>query len=317
MRLSIIGPATPIPPVGWGAVESLIWDYKLTLEKLGHEVDIINVSDPREVLKRVNAFRPDFVHIHYDDWVVLYPYIQYPCACTTHFAYIERPDKMNGYGQIFAHFQQTKPNVFCLSEGIKKAYQFFGDIPEEKLAIVPNGVNLDLFRTTDTPEFPDRSIYLAKVDYRKRQHKFQSIDSLFFAGNIADKRFNANKNYLGEWKKEYLHDFLTDYGNLVLLSDGEAHSLVIMEAFAAGLGVVVSEFATANLDLDREFITVIPESKIDDVEYVEYAIIKNREYSVSHRDEILEYAKEFDWTNVLKNHYLPNVQEVINNYGQK
>ena len=71
MRFSIIGPATPIPPVGWGAVESLIWDYKLTLEKLGHEVDIINVSDPREVLKRVNAFRPDFVHIHYDDWVVL------------------------------------------------------------------------------------------------------------------------------------------------------------------------------------------------------------------------------------------------------
>jgi hypothetical protein len=42
----------------------------------------------------------------------------------------------------------------------------------------------------------------------------------------------------------------------VLLSDGEAHSLVIMEALAAGLGVVVSEFATANLCLAKEFITV-------------------------------------------------------------
>ena len=51
MRLSIIGPATPIPPVGWGAVESLIWDYKVTLEKLGHKVDIINISDPREIIK--------------------------------------------------------------------------------------------------------------------------------------------------------------------------------------------------------------------------------------------------------------------------
>ena len=90
-----------------------------------------------------------------------------------------------------------------------------------------------------------------------------------------------------------------------------------MEAFASGLGVVVSEFATANLDLNKEFITVIPESKIDDVEYVEYAIIKNREYSGSQREEILEYAKEVDWTNVLKNHYLPNVQEVIDSYGQK
>ena len=40
MRFSIVGPATPIPPVGWGAVESLIWDYKVTLEKLGHTVPV-------------------------------------------------------------------------------------------------------------------------------------------------------------------------------------------------------------------------------------------------------------------------------------
>ena len=172
-----------------------------------------------------------------------------------------------------------------------------------------------MFPSHDQPEFPNRSIYLAKIDYRKRQHKFQSIDSLFFAGNIADKRFNQNHNYLGEWTKEYLHDYLTDYGNLVLLSDGEAHSLVIMEAFAAGLGVVISEFAKANLDLDKDFITLIPENKIDDIQYVEYAIKENREYSVAHRDEILEYAQNFCWKNVIKKHYLPNVQKLISNYN--
>jgi hypothetical protein len=43
------------------------------------------------------SFRPDFVHINYDDWVGLYPYIQYPCAVTTHFAYIERPELMGDY----------------------------------------------------------------------------------------------------------------------------------------------------------------------------------------------------------------------------
>ena len=311
MKISIVGPATPIPPIGWGAVESLIWDYKVNLEKLGHEVQIINITDPREIVKKINDFRPDFCHIQYDDWIVLYPYIQYPCACTTHFAYLEQPEKMNGYGAIFGHFQQAKPNVFCLSESIRKAYSILGGIPDNKLFVVPNGVDLNLFRNTDTPEFPDRSIYLAKIDYRKRQHKFQSIDSLFFAGNIADKRFNENHNYLGEWKKDYLHDYLTDYGNLVLLSDGEAHSLVIMEAFAAGLGVVVSEFATANLDLDKEFITVIPEDKIDDPQFVEYSIKKNREYSVAHRSEIRKYAKQFSWENVIKTHYLPTVAKVI------
>ena len=64
MRFCIVGPATPIPPVGWGAVESLIWDYKLTLEKLGHEVIIINIADPRAIIKIINESRPDFVHIH-------------------------------------------------------------------------------------------------------------------------------------------------------------------------------------------------------------------------------------------------------------
>ena len=311
MRIVIIGPNTPIPPKGWGAVESLIWDYKVTLNKLGHEVEIINIGDPGEIIKRINNFRPGFVHINYDDWIVLYPYIQYPCAITTHFAYIERPDMMNGYSQIFNEFQRIKPNVFCLSEGIKNIYRVMSSIPKEKLFLTPNGVDRNKFRLTNKPQHPDRSIYLAKIDYRKRQHIFQGIDSLWFAGNIADNRFNPHQNYLGEWSKDVLYKNLTDYGNLVLLSDGEAHSLVIMEAFAAGLGVVVSEFAQANLDIDKKFITVIPENKIGDLKYIEDAIIKNREYSISHREEIVEYSLQFDWETVLSKYYIPNIEKII------
>ena len=311
MKISIIGPATQIPPVGWGAVESLIWDYKLSLEKLGHKVQIINISNPNEIIQRINEFRPDFVHINYDDWIVLYPYIQYPCAITSHFGYIERPDMMNGYVNIFKLFQDYKPNIFCLSENIKKVYKVMANIPEEKLYLNPNGVNSLLFKKTDDPKYPDRSIYLAKVDYRKRQHLFQSIDSLWYAGNIADSRFNVNKNYLGEWDKNTLHEELTNYGNLVLLSGGEAHSLVLMEAFSSGLGIVISEFATANLDLSKEFIDVIPEKRINNIEYVESIIIKNRKYSISHRDEILEYSKNFEWSNVIENYYVPNIQKLI------
>ena len=316
MKIAIIGPNTPIPPKGWGAVETLIWDMKMSLEELGHDVLIINIGDPQAIINVVNKYSPDFVHINYDDWVFLYPYIQYPCAVTTHFAYIERPDMMNGYSQIFNAFGSIKPNVFCLSESIKRVYNIMSGIPSEKLYLNRNGVNTKAFAFTETPSHPDRSIYLAKIDYRKRQHLFQDIKSLYFAGNIADNRFNQNQNYLGEWTKDYLYDNLTEYGNLVLLSDGEAHSLVIMEALAAGLGVVVSEFATANLDLSKEFITVIPEKKISDIAFVEEQIIKNREYSVQHREEIREYAKQFDWTETVKNVFIPNVEEVIAN-GQK
>ena len=81
MKISIIGPGImPIPPTGWGAVEILIWDQKLALEKLGHEVDIVNTKSPVEIVQKINAYRPDFVHIQYDDFIELYPYIQYPCA---------------------------------------------------------------------------------------------------------------------------------------------------------------------------------------------------------------------------------------------
>ena len=123
MRISIIGPGImPIPPKGWGAVETLIWDMRNALIILGHEVDIINVGDPREIIRRVNEYKPDFVHIHYDDWVGLYQYIQYPCACTSHFGYLERPEMFGGYANIANAFATIKPRVFCLSEGIKKVY---------------------------------------------------------------------------------------------------------------------------------------------------------------------------------------------------
>jgi len=313
MKISIIGPALPIPPKGWGAVESLIWDMKLSLNKLGHEVQIINVDNPYQIINMINEFRPNFVHINYDDWVGLYPYIQYPCAVTTHFAYIERPELMGAYKQrVFDSFSQIKPNVFGLSDGINNVYNQLAEIPKEKLYLNPNGVKLENFRVANKPKFFDRSIYLAKIDHRKRQYLFQKIDSLYYAGNIAEQKFDKSKNYLGEWEKEYLYQNLTDYGNLVLLSDGEAHPLVCMEAFAAGLGVVVSEWATANLDVSKEFITVIPEDKIQDLQYIEEKIIENRKYSVNNRQEILNYAKEFEWCRILEKFYLLNIKKVIN-----
>ena len=312
MKISIIGPGLmPIPPKGWGAVESLIWDMANALKDLGQEVQIINTTDGNKVLNAINQFNPDFVHINYDDFIVLYPHITQPKAMTSHFGYLERPDMMNGYVNIFNKFQDIKPNVFCLSEGIRNIYKIFSNFPDDKLFVTPNGVNIDAFTFKEEPAHPHRSMYLAKVDYRKRQHLFQNIPTLWFAGNIVDERYDTKNNYLGEWSKEQLYKELTDYGNLVLLSDGEAHSLVIMEAFAAGLGVVISEYATANLDTSKEFITVIPEKKIKDIEYVEGQIIRNREYSIHHRQEILEYGKQFAWKKMLKEHYLPSVEKLI------
>ena len=303
----------PIPPTGWGAVEILVWDTKNALQKLGHKVQIVNTKDQKQIIAEINSFRPDFVHVHYGEFIEVYPYIQYPKAITSHYGYLERPEFFGGYVNIANEFVRLRPNIFCLSEGIKNVYKDLMNVPEDNLFVTPNGVNTKAFSYTENPEHGDLSIYLAKIDYRKRQYQFQSINSLWYAGNIADSRFNTSKNYLGEWSKETLHEKLTHYGNLVLLSDGEAHPLVCMEALAAGLGIVVTEWGKANLDDSREFITIIPENKVNDIEYVENEIIKNRQYSLRHRKNILEYSKNFDWHNVIEKYYLPNIEKLISN----
>ena len=315
MKIAIVGPGImPIPPTGWGAVEILIWDQKLALEELGHEVRIVNTASPIDILKEINQFRPDFVHVQYDDFVELCPYIQYPNAITSHFGYLEQPNRWDYYGpRVASKFAQIKPNIFCLSPGIKNVYEKEMGISSDQLFVTPNGVNIDKFKFNKLELGSDicKSLYLAKIDYRKRQHMFQSIDSLYYAGNNADPRFDTSKNYLGEWSKETLYNDLTKYGNLVLLSDGEAHPLVCLEAFAAGLGVVISQWAAANLDVDKDFITVIPEDKINDLEFVDAEIVRNRYYSVNNRPEIREYAESFSWTKVVEKYYVPAMEEII------
>jgi len=315
MKITLVGPGEnhPIPPIGWGAVEILIWDNKNILEKMGHKVQIVNTSNRSRIIEEINQFNPDFVHIHYDDMIDVYPYINYPRAISSHFGYLEQPNKFNGYEKLLNQFLQIQPNIFCHSPGIYDTYRYAYGIPNSKLFLTSNGVRSELFRYSTEPVHSDKSIYVAKVDYRKRQHLFQSISSLYYAGNCDYPSFNKNINYLGEWNKQTLYESLTDFGNLVLLSDGENHALVCMEALAAGLGVVVSEYATAHLDLSKNFITVIPEEKINDIEYIEDKIIKNREYSVKNREEIKQYSKVFEWETVIKKLYLPSVERIIEN----
>lgn len=289
----------PIPPKGWGAVEILIWDYYQELTKLGHKVQIVNTPDFRQIVEEVNSFRPDFVHLQYDDFYPVLDWIECPNkAATSHFGYLEVPHHLlGGYQRIFRGFVNGNFKIFCLSEGIKNVYLNGGADPS-RLYVTPNGARSDLFEYLDHPEFPDKSIYLAKITDRKKQYIYQNLDFVHFAGNLDDYRFNQNRsNYLGEWTKEKLYSDLSKYSNLVLLSDGEAHPLVCCEALIAGLGLVVSEYASGNLDRTQPFIEVIPNDRLTDLHYVAESIRKNQEISNKMRADIRKYGLDnFDWT---------------------
>lgn len=313
MKIAIVGPGImSIPPVGWGAVEILIWDVTKTLEKLGHEIKIINTPNRNEIIQQVAAYAPDFTHVQYDDFIDIYPHIPGKKAITSHYGYLEQPQRYGDYSRIANAFCQVKPNVFCLSPGILQTYEKRYKLPKTNLFLTPNGVNSELFEYRDQPKYSDRSLYLAKIDYRKRQTLYQGIEGLYFAGRCADGTFNVDSpRYLGEWSKAHLYANLTDYSNLVLISDGEAHPLVCMEAMAAGLGLVVSEAAIANLDLTKRFITVIPENMTKNIDYVKAQIEANRAVSNTCRKEIKEYSKLFAWKSIVEKYYLPAIQQVL------
>lgn len=319
MKLVIVGPGImSIPPVGWGAVESLIWDYKIFLDKYHPEIQtvIVNEKNQNAMINKINAENPDVVHIQYDNHASIARFLNCKkVLITSHYGYLDQLFSRNDryYASVHDSLIKAPTIIACLSPSIADIYRKSG-VADERICVQHNGANDEIFRYTETPAFSDRSIYLAKIDARKRQHVYQNIPSLYFAGNCVESRFNTTSpRYLGEWKKAYLYDNLTDYGNLVLLSDGEAHPLVCCEALVAGLGLVISEFAAANLDTTLPFIDVIPTAKLDDTAYVEGVIVTNREKAVKMRSAIRKYGVEtFGWKTVVDK-YAALLNRIIHN----
>ena len=129
MKIALIGPGIlPIPPPGWGAVEVLIWDYYRELEKLGHDVKIINKmrqhpydqSSPltpycRELIKEINEGQYDFVHLHYDCLYHILPHLNSKkIGITSHYPYIDNEQKhrSDGFTSIFNFMVRNDTNKY-------------------------------------------------------------------------------------------------------------------------------------------------------------------------------------------------------------
>lgn len=308
MKICFIAPGlVSVPPQGHGALELVVWNQSEQLKALGHEIRVVNEPTIEKTYDSIETFSPDIIHLHYGK-----------------------------YYELLAHFPECRRLVtnhdgsFCHSLGFhemvirKYLYdcEFFSltkfekefliklGISPNKIKILPNGVNTSLFKQDTTSAVYDGSICLGKIDNRKRQPFLQKLDlGIDFVGEIATPEFNSNdRNYRGIWSREDVCAKLCRYSNLILLSESELQALVILEAFSAGLGVVISEACTENLDLTKKFISVIPADKMSDREYLRRTIKENAQYSVNNRHLIVNYAKEFDWKNIAiqYNNYLKN-----------
>ena len=72
--------------------------------------------------------------------------------------------------------------------------------------------------------------------------------------------------------------------------------------------MVVSKYAAHDLDKSLPFVTVIPDDKWNDIEYVEQELKKNRDISVTMRKEIRQYGVDnFSWQKLVKT-YVENIE---------
>jgi len=301
-----------IPPNGWGAVEILIWRYKCSLEKLKHEVTIYNTQDLRYVIDDINSKDYDFVHLQYDEYAgVFCDNLKIPFCVTTHFGYILRPQYWGGYYDRIFNQTLRSPSILALSPEIKDLYLSKGY--SGKIDYLRNGAEVDEFKFKD--EGNGKALVLGKIEPRKRQADLANfcagLCELDFAGPIIDGRFKENETckYLGQWSKETLYENLTNYSTLVLFSDGEAAPLVVPEALSAGLSIVVSECASANLNSSLPFITVVPNDIIPS--NLHLVIKQSCEENKKYRKQIRHLAETWYNWDVIAAEYVEKIGDTI------
>lgn len=313
MRIALVSDGSlPIPAPGYGGVQLGIWNYRRVLERLGHEVRIVNVmrgaSIPRRlrIIREVNSFRPDLAHIHASKYFNLSRWLK----CRGVFLTDHAPEVSLAAYPYHRRALRKNTRIICLSENIRRHYVAAG-APPGCAHVIPNGLMTEKYRFAETPRYKGRSLYLAVINRRKRQHLLCGIPGLYFAGPVEDD-ISLGEDYLGEWSREQVENHLTDYANLVLLSESEGHANVCLEAMAGGLGLVVSEAGAANLDVSLPFIDVVAEDKIADREHVAAVIAKNRAAALGMRREIRDYAKRsFDVAQIIERQYLPLARAIM------
>ncbi len=323
MKIGLIGPGImTIPPPDWGAVEILIWDYYNSL-KLSHDVIIINKirnnhreqlleNSPYclELIKEINSHNFDFVHIHYD--ILFHITNKLNCkkiGITSHYPYINNINHIynDNYVDIFNFMINNNKfiNFVLASKDIDFLIKY-GANPNN-IKKLENGISSKLFNFSLSPKKYNKTIYLGMIDNRKCQYKYQEIENIDFVGPINCNIFNKNKNnYLGKWSREDVHKNLTEYGNLLLLSNGEADPLVVKEALICGLGVILNETSSKNLEI-KDYITIIPDDKLNDLNYIRNKIEYNRNISLKKRNEIREYAINNYDINIICKKYIENI----------
>ena len=317
MKMAFVaGGYIPTPPAS-SSILNLIQSYKYHSEKNGHQVDIFNDSDVQQVVATINAGNYDFVHLHAGGFVDEFNQnLQQRFCFTSHAGHLFQLDQWDDvFKQEFQGYLNV-PGIISLSPASKKLFVDAGYSGYISTQI--NGV--DTTKVNCQQQGNGRAICLGWIQPRKQQRLLATtLDrkvSIDFVGTLDDPDFveGETTKYLGVWSLADVYRRLTEYSCLVLISSGEIAPLVVLEAMAAGLCLVVSQSASANLAI-QDFIKVLPDNILTNPtpahqQIVCEAISELIEKNQSFRPEIVAYAQStFDFS-----HTIENYDQIINEF---
>lgn len=121
-----------IPPNGWGAIEKVVWNYKLALESFGHVCDI-------KYLNEVDVSNTDIVHIHVANLAIEAKQRGIPYIFSLHDHHVYRYGRNSDlyrqnleaikgsiisfcHAEFLVHFFEETDKLFYISHGVDSTY---------------------------------------------------------------------------------------------------------------------------------------------------------------------------------------------------
>lgn len=298
-----------IPPKSWGAIEKVIWNYKIELERLGNQVDIIF---PWELYDNSGKLKYDIVHFHVHNQAIdTWRDSNLPYVFSIHDHHVVR------YGKNSPLY--TK-NLFAMKQSVASITyaEFLLDFFDrtDKLYYIPHGVDNKIYRDKGTRNPGKRKLLCVanngyaddnKSDRKGFRYAIEAAMELNMDITVVGPEnnmnfFNSNSDLLQYEKlklikdpnEEELVDIYNEHSIFLHLSELEAGqpNLTLLEALACGLPIVGTYIGKEPLNGMVKSSRNSKEVKIKIEE-----VLKDWE---NYHQMALETAKKYDWSNIVK-----------------
>jgi len=294
-----------IPPKGWGAIEKVIWNYKIQLEKLGHTVDI---CVPQKFVDK----NYDIIHCHMYNQAVTDIYEihkkRFLFSLHDHHAY-----KWGKDSKVFKdNLDAMKKSIISITHA-EYLIDYFDQT--DKLFFLSHGVDTEKYKFKDYKKLSHKLLCVAnngligkpEEDRKGFRYAIEAAKELDLPITIVGP--NGNKSFFDHHKDLLEYDrlnIISDPGEDELVEIYNSHTiflhqsnleagqpnLTLLESLSCGL-LVVGTYS------GKKEIGGLIRTKLDTNDVVKKIRYVINNYNLL-QQKSLESVKEYDWSNIVK-----------------